>query len=98
MTLTREEVEHIAALARLELTADEIERYRKQLSDILAYADRLQGVDTSQVSPTASVLPAALRLREDTPRPGLTSEELLANAPRTDSGQFRVPPVLDAHD
>ncbi|HEY9089880.1 MAG TPA: Asp-tRNA(Asn)/Glu-tRNA(Gln) amidotransferase subunit GatC [Anaerolineaceae bacterium] len=98
MTLTRKEVEHIAALARLELTAAEVERYSRQLSDILEYAERLQQVDTSHVPPTASVLPAALRLREDTPRPGLSIETLLSTAPQTDSGQFRVPPVLDAHD
>jgi aspartyl-tRNA(Asn)/glutamyl-tRNA(Gln) amidotransferase subunit C len=95
MTLTREEVEHIAALARLDLSADEIERYRKQLSDILDYAARLQGVDTSQVSPTASLLTAVTPLREDVARPGLTREQLLANAPDTDAGQFRVPPVLE---
>lgn len=95
MTLTREEVQHIAALARLDLTADEIERYRKQLSDILDYADRLQGVDTSQVSPTASLLTSVTALREDVARPGLTRAQLLGNAPDTDAGQFRVPPVLE---
>lgn len=95
MTLTRQEVEHIAALARLELEPEEIERYRQQLSDILEYAARLQQVDTSQVPPTASVLDARGELREDVSRPGLPPEALLKNAADTDSGQFRVPPVLE---
>ena len=95
MTLTRQEVEHIAALARLELTPEEIERYRQQLSDILDYAARLQQVDTSQVPPTASVLDARGALREDVARPGLAPASLLGNAADTDSAQFRVPPVLE---
>ena len=95
MTLTRQEVEHIAALARLELTPDEIERYRQQLSDILDYAARLQQVDTSQVPPTASVFDARGDLREDVARPGLPPARLLGNTADTDTGQFRVPPVLE---
>jgi aspartyl-tRNA(Asn)/glutamyl-tRNA(Gln) amidotransferase subunit C len=95
MTLTIEEVEHIAQLARLKLTAQEIERYRQQLSAILDYADRLQAVDTTDIPPTSSVLPARSVLREDKARPGLSREELLKNAPDSENGQFRVPPVLD---
>lgn len=95
MTLTRQEVEHIAALARLELAPEELERFRQQLSDILEYAARLQQVDTSQVPPTASVLDARSDLREDVSRPGLPLASLLANAADTDTDQFRVPPVLE---
>lgn len=95
MTLTTAQVEHIAQLARLKLTAQEIERYRQQLSAILDYADRLQALDTSGIPPTSSVLPACSVLREDKARPGLSLEELLRNAPEKESGQFRVPPVLD---
>jgi aspartyl-tRNA(Asn)/glutamyl-tRNA(Gln) amidotransferase subunit C len=95
MTLTIEEVEHIAQLARLKLTSQEIERYRQQLSAILDYADRLQAVDTTGIPPTSSVLPDRSVLREDKARPGLSLEELLKNAPDTENGQFRVPPVLD---
>jgi aspartyl-tRNA(Asn)/glutamyl-tRNA(Gln) amidotransferase subunit C len=95
MTLTIEEVEHIAQLAHLKLTAQEIERYRQQLSAILDYADRLQAVDTTDIPPTSSVLPARSILREDKARPGLSREELLKNAPDSENGQFRVPPVLD---
>lgn len=95
MKLTLEEVEHIAELARLQLSETEKSRYREQLSDILDYAARLQELDTAGISPTSSVLPERSVLRPDEPRPGLNVDELLRNAPVTDKNQFRVPPVLD---
>jgi aspartyl-tRNA(Asn)/glutamyl-tRNA(Gln) amidotransferase subunit C len=95
MTLTIEEVEHIANLARLRLTPEEKERYRQQLSAILDYAARLQALDTSEIPPTSSVLPPRSVLRPDQPQPGLSLEELLRNAPETEAKQFRVPPVLE---
>jgi len=95
MTLSLEEVEHIAHLARLELTAEEKARFREQLSEILDYAARLQALDTQGIPPTSSVLPARSVLRADEPRPGLSLEALLKNAPETEKGQFRVPPVLE---
>jgi len=94
MTLTLEEVEHIANLARLELTGEEKTRFREQLSAILDYAARLQLVDTTGIPPTSSVLPPRSVLRSDVPRPGLAREDLLRNAPEVDDGQFCVPPVL----
>jgi aspartyl-tRNA(Asn)/glutamyl-tRNA(Gln) amidotransferase subunit C len=97
MTLTRKQVEHIAQLARLKLSDDEIDSYRAQLSAILEYANRLQTVDTSGIPPTSSVLPPRSVLREDKARPGLLNEDLLRNAPDTEDGQFRVPPILDEH-
>ena len=95
MTLTLDEVEHIAELARLRLTPEEKERYREQLSAILDYAARLQTLDTTGIPPTASVLPPHSVLRTDEPQPGLELEELLRNAPDTEADQFRVPPVLE---
>ena len=95
MTLTIEEVEHIAELARLRLSQEEIERYREQLSAVLDYAGRLQQVDTSEIPPTSSVLPARSVLRDDAARPGMDLKDLLKNAPETEDRQFRVPPVLD---
>ncbi|HLE14056.1 MAG TPA: Asp-tRNA(Asn)/Glu-tRNA(Gln) amidotransferase subunit GatC [Anaerolineales bacterium] len=95
MPLTREEVEHIAELARLELTEDEKVRYSEQLSAILDYAARLQALDTTDIPPTSSVLPARSVLREDEPRPGLSLEALLDNAPQVKDRQFRVPPILE---
>ena len=71
MKLTRQEVKHIARLARLRLEPKEETRYAEQLSAILDYAGRLEQVDTSSIPPTASVLPLTAPLRPDEPRPGL---------------------------
>jgi aspartyl-tRNA(Asn)/glutamyl-tRNA(Gln) amidotransferase subunit C len=95
MALTLEEVEHIALLARLELTAEEVARYREQLSAILDYAARLQTLDTAGIAPTASVLPWRSVLRPDLAQPGLDVEALLRNAPQIEADQFKVPPILD---
>ena len=95
MTLTLEEVEHIAELARLKLSAEEISRFRQQLSAILDYAARLQTLDTADIPPTFSVLPPRSVLRADKARPGLTPADLAGNAPEFEAGQFRVPPVLE---
>lgn len=95
MPLTREDVIHIAHLARLSLSEEEIGSFQVQLSAILDYADRLKTVDTSGVTPTSSVLPVTGSLREDTPRPGLSIQAVLQNASRSTEDQFRVPPVLD---
>jgi len=95
MILTRKEVEHIAELARLKLSEQELNRFREQLSAILDYAARLQDLDTTGIAPTSSVLPARSVLREDQARPGLSLEELLMNAPDSEADQFKVPPVLE---
>ena len=95
MTLSIDEVEHIALLARMRLTQDEKELYCEQLSAILDYAGRLHDLDTNDIPPTSSVLPFQTVLRIDQPRPGLSRDDLLRNAPEQEDGQFRVPPVLD---
>ena len=95
MSLSTEEVEHIAELARLNLSPEEIERYRDQLSDILDYAARLGSLDTTAVPPTSSVLANRGGLRPDAPRAGLSKDKLLSNAPDTKDDQFLVPPVLE---
>jgi len=95
MGLTLKEVEHIADLARLDLTDAEKEQYREQLSAILDYAQSLQEVDTANIPPTSSVLPLSSDLRDDVPQPGLTSEETLKNAPDKKNGQFKVPAVFE---
>jgi aspartyl-tRNA(Asn)/glutamyl-tRNA(Gln) amidotransferase subunit C len=94
MRLSIEEVDYIAALARLALTDTEKQQYAEQLSDILEYAARLNELDTTHIPPTASVLAMDLRLREDEVHPGLTRDALLKNAPETRDDQFKVPPVL----
>ena len=95
MILTHEEVEHIASLARLELSEAEKERYREQLSAILEYAARLQSLDPSMIPPTSGVQPERAELRPDEPRPGLDLDDLLRNAPDHEDRQFRVPPILE---
>ncbi|MCL5429492.1 MAG: Asp-tRNA(Asn)/Glu-tRNA(Gln) amidotransferase subunit GatC [Chloroflexi bacterium] len=95
MPLSREDVEHIALLARLHLTAEEKERYREQLSNILDHISKLQELDTSSVQPMSSVVVEQSRLREDVAGPAMPREDLLRNAPDAADGQFRVPPVLD---
>jgi len=95
MSLTLAEVEHIAKLARLELSAEEKERYRQQLSAILEYAARLQTLDTAGIAPTSSVLPPRSVLRPDQPQGSLTPDEVLSNAPHAEDQQFRVPKVLE---
>lgn len=93
--LSLEQVEHIAELAKLRLTDEEKERFREQLSDILAYAERLQALDTEAIPPTATVLPLRTVLRPDEPRPSMPREDILANAPAAQDGCFVVPAVLD---
>jgi aspartyl-tRNA(Asn)/glutamyl-tRNA(Gln) amidotransferase subunit C len=95
MKLTLEEVKHIAELARLQLTEEEMARYAEQLSDILDYAARLQSIDTSRISPTDRVISTGNVLRKDEARPGLSQQTLLDNAPETEKGQFKVPPILE---
>ena len=95
MALSLEEIDHIASLARLELTAEEKEHFREQLSAILEHAARLQALDTTNIPPTSSVLPPHTTLRADEPSQGLTPQQALSNAPDTRNGQFRVPPVLE---
>jgi len=93
--LDRKMVEHIAELAKLELTDDEIELYAGQLSQILEAAERLQELDTDSISPTASVLPLRNVLRPDAVQPSLSRDEALANAADAADGQFRVDAVLE---
>lgn len=95
MSLTLKEVEHIAFLARLNLTSAEKKLYQQQLSDILDHVAKLQKLDTTGVSTSSSVLPPAARLREDVRVEGLSTDEALINAPETEDDQFKVPPVLE---
>ncbi|MBC8449524.1 MAG: Asp-tRNA(Asn)/Glu-tRNA(Gln) amidotransferase subunit GatC [Chloroflexi bacterium] len=95
MTLTLKDVEHIADLAKLALTAEEKERFREQLSAILDHAASLQQVDTSDIPPTATVLPLRNVMRDDEARPSLLPEDVLANAPDAAEGCFRVRAILE---
>ena len=94
--LTRADVLRIAELARLQLSDDEVERYGKQLNDILGYAEQVQDVDTTGVPPTSHVLGVVPAWREDEPEASLDRREALKNAPDADleAGLFKVPKVL----
>jgi aspartyl-tRNA(Asn)/glutamyl-tRNA(Gln) amidotransferase subunit C len=82
-------------LARIGLEPGDVEFYAEQLSGILAHIDRLKELDTEAIPPTAQVVEVANTLREDVPRPGLTQEEALANAPAAVDGFFRVPAIQE---
>ena len=95
MPLSRDEVRHVALLARIGLEPGEEDFYAEQLSGILGHIDRLQQLDTDDIPPTAQVVEIASRLRDDEPRPSLTQEEALANAPAAVNGFFRVPSIQE---
>lgn len=95
MSLSLQEVEHIAKLARLELTEDQKIRYRKQLEAILDYVAKLQELDTKDVPPTAGISVGQTTLRADESHPGLSKDDLLKNAPEQGEGQFKIPPVFE---
>ena len=95
MSLTLDDVKHIANLARLELREDELIRYREQLSAILDYFQQLERLDTDKIPPTTSVSAGQPSLRDDQISPGLALDELLRNAPASEERLFRVPPVFE---
>ena len=93
--ITRAEVEHVARLARLELSEEEKERMTVQLDAILGYMDQLNALDASDVEPTAAVIPMVSVMREDVVRPSLDPEAALANAPDREGVFFRVPRIIE---
>jgi aspartyl-tRNA(Asn)/glutamyl-tRNA(Gln) amidotransferase subunit C len=94
-TLSRQDVQRIADLARLELTAEELDLFTRQLGDILTYVEQIRALDTTGVAPTSQVLNRPVD-REDAPAPTLTRPELLTNAPDAalEAGLFKVPRVI----
>jgi aspartyl-tRNA(Asn)/glutamyl-tRNA(Gln) amidotransferase subunit C len=94
MELSHDEVRRIAELAKLDLTDAEVQLYAGQLSHILQYFQRLEGIDTSQVAPTASVLPLKNVYRPDVAAQPTSTAEALVNAPDKEDDQFRVSAVL----
>ncbi len=94
MKITREDVEHVAHLARLALSDREIEEFTGQLDAILAYVDKLNELETDDVEPTAHVIPMGNVIREDAVDDGLAIEDVLGNAPGRQDRFFRVPRIL----
>ena len=93
--ISREDVQHVARLARLELSEPELVRMQDELSHILAYIDKLRSVDTTGVEPTSHAVPLTNVMREDEPRPSLPRAEMLANAPEAAGDFFRVPRIIE---
>ena len=93
MAITREDVLHVARLARLALTEEEVERFRDQLSAILEAVSKVSELDLEGIPPTSHPLDLVNVFAEDEPRPSLSREDALANAPDAEGGFFGVPPV-----
>jgi aspartyl-tRNA(Asn)/glutamyl-tRNA(Gln) amidotransferase subunit C len=92
--ISRADVEHVAMLARLALTDDEIEELTGQLGTILEHATQVSALDTGDVAPTAHPVPMVNVFRPDDTRPCLERDEVLAQAPAAEDGRFRVPRIL----
>jgi aspartyl-tRNA(Asn)/glutamyl-tRNA(Gln) amidotransferase subunit C len=92
--ISRADVVHVARLARLELTEDELELFTDQLGAVLEHAGDVAALDTSGVAPTAHPLPLRNVLRPDRVVPSLDREEVLAQAPAVEADRFKVPPIL----
>jgi aspartyl-tRNA(Asn)/glutamyl-tRNA(Gln) amidotransferase subunit C len=95
MSISREEVEHVAHLARLDLTEEETDRFRDQLSVILERAQRIQSLDLDDVPPTAHPVELRNVLRPDAVVPSPPSDAILANAPEREDVYFKVPRILE---
>jgi aspartyl-tRNA(Asn)/glutamyl-tRNA(Gln) amidotransferase subunit C len=93
--ITLKEVEHVARLARLELTDADKERMRRELDGILAYIDKLRALDTDGVEPTSHAVPMTNVMREDAVQPSFPQSEMLANAPDRSGEFFRVPKIIE---
>ncbi|GGE01717.1 Asp-tRNA(Asn)/Glu-tRNA(Gln) amidotransferase subunit GatC [Paenibacillus nasutitermitis] len=95
MSITLKDVEHVANLARLELSAQEKTQLTEQMNAILKYADKLTELNTDDVEPTTHVLPVRNVMREDIVKPSVSVETAMRNAPEEEDGQFKVPAVLE---
>src|SRR2546422_72622 len=89
------DVEHVARLARLELSEADKERMRRELDSILSYIDKLRAVDTEGVEPTSHAVPLTNVMREDVTRPSFPQSDMLANAPERSGEFFRVPKIIE---
>ena len=93
--ISRQDVQHVARLARLHLSDDELDRMREQLDAILAYVDKLRQLDVEGVEPTSHAVPLVDVMRDDALAPCLTQDEALANAPDRVDAFFRVPRIIE---
>ena len=94
MKISRDEILHVANLARLELEETAVEKFVDQIGTILEYVDKLNRVDTKGVRPTSHAIALTNAFRDDEPRPHLENEDALGNAPAKEDGSFVVPKVV----
>lgn len=92
--ISRDDVAHVATLARLALSPEELDRFTEQLASVLDHARDVEALDVADVPPTSHPIPLTNVLRDDEPGPVLDRDAVLAQAPATEDGQFRVPPIL----
>jgi aspartyl-tRNA(Asn)/glutamyl-tRNA(Gln) amidotransferase subunit C len=95
MSISTKDVEHVAKLARLDLSEEEKQLFTEQLNAILKYAEQLNGLDTTGVAATTHVLPLANVMRADEPHQSLSADKVMLNAPDHEDGHFRVPAVIE---
>lgn len=95
MKITKETIEHVANLARLNLTDKEKEKLTSEMANIISYVDKLNELDTSNVPPTSHVKPISNVFREDAVKKSYDREKILANAPSQENGCFKVPKVVE---
>ncbi len=95
MKITREQVQHVAKLARLSLSDDEVATFTGQMADILAYVEKLNELDTDGIVPTSHAVPMENAFRDDVVRPSIGADAALANAPDRIADFFRVPKVIE---
>ncbi|MGH4024671.1 MAG: Asp-tRNA(Asn)/Glu-tRNA(Gln) amidotransferase subunit GatC [Pseudonocardiaceae bacterium] len=94
-TISRDEVAHLARLARLAVTEEELDLFAGQLDVILSAVARVSDVAAANIPPTSHAVPLTNVFRDDLPRAGLTQQQALAGAPAAEDGRFRVPRILD---
>lgn len=95
MQITKSDIEHVAKLARLNLTEDEKEKYTKEMGAIIGFVDKLNELDTTGIQPTAHILPIQNVFREDDVKPSFDREKLFQNAPQKKDGCILVPKVVE---
>ncbi|OAX50955.1 MULTISPECIES: Asp-tRNA(Asn)/Glu-tRNA(Gln) amidotransferase subunit GatC [unclassified Paenibacillus] len=95
MSISNNDVQHVAKLARLNLTAEEEQTLTGQLNAILKYAEKLNELDTENIEPTTHVLHVSNVMREDETKESLSIEQVMRNAPEEEDGQFKVPAVME---
>ncbi|KOY18385.1 MULTISPECIES: Asp-tRNA(Asn)/Glu-tRNA(Gln) amidotransferase subunit GatC [Paenibacillus] len=95
MSISNNDVQHVAKLARLNLTAEEEQTLTGQLNAILKYAEKLNELDTENIEPTTHVLHVSNVMRDDETKESLSIEQVMRNAPEEEDGQFKVPAVME---